>query len=242
MIGLIRSCVVGLLALAASACARLDGDDVSDLAEEIRDLPAATQSTIAANKRNDRLIEAIRSRRDKFGSIGMVVCKEGTPAPLRDKALPLDKTVTKDYVVQWLSSNPGAGLPELLAHLLDMFPPGLLRDGAAYGNPPCTPVLRHAPGWSFDEIQSEVDALAESGDEPTDSAFWLPTVTLAELKSRPGLLAALGLVIVGGLVVAPVTPIGLVLCPKSTAIQCPDDPTRAGEEQPATSEPSEGDR
>lgn len=215
---------------------------MSDLADEIRELPAATQGTISGNKRNDRLREVIRKKAasDPWGVVGFVHCREPIPDEFSDWALPLDPPVIVDHLLAWLAKHPDAGLDGFASYI--EFAQRPTRHDSLPGKPPCTPFLKMDPGWRIDELEAEAAELAESSDEPTDSAFWLPTVTVGDLKSRPGLLAALGLVIVGGLVIAPVTPIGLLLCPKSTAIQCPDDPTKAGEEQPATSDPSGGDR
>jgi hypothetical protein len=229
-------------------CSTPDGDDIGDLADGIRDLPAADQGIVTGNKRNDRLLDVVRRKDPGSGKhisskiVGSVTCTEPTPDEFRDWALPFDPPVLAAHIVDWLIGHPGSGLDGLRDHLERTMTPGRASANLP-GNPPCTPRLVMRPGWKLEELESEADAMAKDEDEATDSAYWLPTLSSDELKQRPVLMTVLGLAVVAGAVVVilPVTPIGLGLCALSKDVPCPGDPLSPGE-TPSPSTGTGGDR
>lgn len=223
-------------AICACACSTPDGDDIDDLAAGIRGLPLEDQATVSANKENDRLWAILRNKDAPNGNkIGTVTCQERDLPEFQNYAR-RDPWVTKEWLLQELRHNPTWGLTELFASVLRNFTPGPL------GGHPCTPVFRPWPGFRFDELKAELDAAEQAEDEAEDSAFWLPTLSTEDMTSRPVLLGVLGLAVVGGVIVISVSnPVIMALCPKSTAVPCPGNPTTPGQD-PVIVPGGEGDR
>lgn len=62
-----------------------------------------------------------------------------------------------------------------------------------------------------------------------DVAKWIIGLTKDEIEAHPVIMTALGVVLTWGVLVAlPTSPIGMMLCPKSNAVLCPDDPGAPG--------------
>ncbi len=238
---------VAATAFGLPSCSMPDGDDIADLASGIRSLPAASQGVGGANKRNDRLLDVIR-RRDPGSDgpftakrIGSVTCAEPTPEEFREWALPFDPPVLTSHLIDWLLNNPSSGLDGLRRHLESTMTPGRATANLP-GNPPCTPKLVLFKDWDIDVLEQEAEDLVASSDDATDSAFWLPTLSVDDLKGRPVLMGVLGLALVGGVIVISVSnPVIVALCPKSDAVPCPGNPTSPGQD-PVVVPVDEGDR
>ncbi len=228
--------IIGALAMVGvCACSTPDGDDIDDLAAGIRGLPPGPQSVVFRSKENDRLTRVIRDLYTPSGKVGSVTCAERDDPEYANQAR-RDPIVTRDWMLRKLAENPLWGIEELFAAILAEFKPG------PFNGPDCTPKFEHMPGWSKKSLQVEVASLEESDDESKDSAFWLPTLSVDDLKNRPVLMGVLGLAFVGGVIVISVSnPVILALCPKSEAVPCPGNPTSPGQ-TPVFTPGDEGDQ
>lgn len=224
--------IVGLAMAILPACSV---PDIDGLTEDIRRLPEADQGVISSNRTNDRLIDVVSKKEAEEDVVGRVTCDEwrdidphGTIYARRNP------TITKSFILRLLNDNPSWGLDDVFAEIIRRLKPS---------SPPgtgCTRVVDMLDGWSKAELQADLADASDSADDAEDSAFWLPTLTIEDLTSRPVLMGVIGVALVGGGLVLIVGSPLPALCALSPAVGCPGSPAYP---PGSTSQPGdEGDR
>lgn len=176
-----------------------DDDDMGQLVAAIGNMPPDQQSIMYRERDRSRADEWLE--KNKSRRIGTVKCP--------DKEEEID-----------------AG--DLLAHLLD----------PAYSGQTFVDLLdtfrqrveKTYPGCEFDwDVQTQRDLFDElEREDDQGAARWLIALSVIELSRMPSLMAALGITTGAGGVMIALDGIGLLLCPLSTSVMCPDDPGAPG--------------
>ncbi|MGK3995067.1 hypothetical protein [Sorangium sp. So ce1024] len=223
------------------ACSVPDGDDMGDLSDALRAMPPPNLRLVRDHRSNARLHAWINEYPDS--PVGMFACKEqllGEQDYITGKIL----VVLRSQLRAAAEGHPDWSLKQILDNLETLLRPLAEEKIFAKGDfsNPCTLEWSFNPGLYDEALEWERGEHDDYIDDAEDSAFWLPTLDVDDLKSRPALMGVLGLVVVGGVVVISVTnPVIMALCPKSRAIECPANPLNPSPVNP-NGEPAGGDR
>jgi hypothetical protein len=198
-----------------------DDDDIQRTAEELRSLPPPRLMVVRDHRSNARIKSWVDDAPD--GVVGFFECADrdmdSVHFPVYRSDVLKIAMIMVDLPLKFILDSLDEGFREqveermLQAHDFEPCELVFYTDGQVYEG---------ALSWERGEMDDFID-------DAEDSAFWLPQLTTKELMSRPELIAALGFVVVGGLIVAPFTPLGLILCPKMEGVECPQDPLHPSE-------------
>lgn len=225
--------------LASGACSVPDGNDWRMFMDSVEDLPQPTVDQLKRSLMNKEATRLLKGRHRPDDVVGKVTCRS-SKFPAWRVEVPEMRLLLKHVITCLESAEPryAATVIECTEDQIRVSAKATEDDQARFEDN--LGLLTDCRGEV--EPNYRVKALPHTTTDPdswrsNDLANFIVALTALEMSRMPSLMNALGISAVGGSLVA-FDGIGLLLCPLSDAVYCPDDPSAPGVPQPG---PGDGD-